>query len=193
MGALVARAPNGKPPHVYGVRTASGEQLDADLIVDATGRRSQLPRWLAAVGAWPMHEEAEDSGFIYYGRFFRAQGAGMPDYRAPFLMPIGTFSLLTLPSDDDTWSVTVYTSLDDPYDFAATWDAVTEAELTPWYRDTVEEDRGRLNEMEALRHGLDAPPQPGSMPWMQGALLAALPGPDRDQLLALLDARPATA
>ena len=331
---VIARAGNGKPPHVSGVRTDSDEQLDADLIVDAMGRRSQLPRWLEAVGAGPVHEEAEDSGFIYYGRFFRAAGSGMPDYRAPLLMPIGGFSLLTLPSDNDTWSVTVYTSagdrplkrlrdpgpwtalvracplhahwlegepitdmvamggivdryrrlvvdgvpvatgvallgdsstctnpslgrgmtlgllhaqrlaatihahLDDPDDFAAAWDAVTEAELTPWYRETVEEDRARFNEMEALRHGLDASPEPGSMPWLVRALLAAvpqdpdafraflanrcclslnrdifedtgfrervvelaqraggpppLPGPDRDQLLALLDAAPAT-
>ena len=331
---LIARAGNGRPPHVTGARTDSGEQIDADLIVDAMGRRSPLPRWLEAVGAEPVHEEAEDSGFIYYGRFFRAPGTGMPDYRAPLAMPIGTFSLLTLPSDNDTWSVTVYTSagdrplkrlrdvgpwtalvracplhahwlegepitdmvamggiadryrrmvvdgkpvatgvallgdawsctnpslgrgmtlgllhaqaliqtvhahLDDPDDFATAWDAVTEAELTPWYRETVEEDRARFNEMEALRHGLDASPEPGSMPWLQGALLAAVPqdpdafrafianrsclslnreifedtalmervfamargterpplaGPDRDQLLALLDASPATA
>jgi hypothetical protein len=25
-------------------------------------------------------------------------------------------------------------------------------------------------QIEALRHGLEAPPEPGSMPWMQGAL-----------------------
>ncbi|HTP19716.1 MAG TPA: NAD(P)/FAD-dependent oxidoreductase [Solirubrobacteraceae bacterium] len=334
VAGLVTRAGNGKPPHVSGVRTDTGEQLDADLVVDAMGRRSQLPRWLEAAGTRPVHEEAEDSGFIYYGRFFRAAGAGMPDYRAPLLMPIGGFSLLTLPSDNNTWSVTVYTSagdrplkrlrdvgpwtalvracplhahwlegepisdmvalggildryrrlivdgkpmatgvallgdastctnpslgrgmtlgllhalrlaetvhahLDDPDDFAEAWDAVTEAELTPWYRETVEEDRARLNEMEALRHGLQAAPEPGSMPWLQGALLAAVPqdpdafraflanrcclslnreifedtglmervfdlargserpplaGPDRDQLLALIDSAPATA
>ena len=330
---LVLRAGNGTP-HVTGVRTESGEQLDADLIVDAMGRRSQLPRWLEAAGAKPVHEEAEDSGFIYYSRFFRAASAGMPEYRAPLLMPIGTFSLLTLPSDNDTWSVTVYTSAgdrplkrlrdpgpwtalvracplhaqwlegepisdmiamggildryrrltvdgkpvatgvvllgdswtctnpslgrgmtlgllhaqrlaevvrahpDDPDDFAEAWDAVTEAELTPWYRETVEEDRARIHQIEALRHGLETAPEPGSMPWLQGALLAAVPqdpdafraflanrcclslnreifedtsfmerifelargserpplaGPDRDQLLALLDAAPASA
>jgi 2-polyprenyl-6-methoxyphenol hydroxylase-like FAD-dependent oxidoreductase len=109
---LVLRAGNGTP-YVTGVRTESGEQLDADLIVDAMGRRSQLPRWLEAAGAKPVHEEAEDSGFIYYSRFFRAASAGMPEYRAPLSMPIGTFSLLTLPSDNDTWSVTVYTSAGD--------------------------------------------------------------------------------
>ncbi|HEY1516253.1 MAG TPA: FAD-dependent monooxygenase [Solirubrobacteraceae bacterium] len=56
-------------PHVTGVRTDSGERLRADLVVDATGRRSQVPRWLKDAGAQPVHEEAEDSGFIYYSRF----------------------------------------------------------------------------------------------------------------------------
>jgi hypothetical protein len=31
--------------------------------------------------------------------------------------------------------------LEDPRQFAEVWNAVTEAELTPWYRETVEEDR----------------------------------------------------
>ena len=79
---LVLRAGNGTP-HVTGVRTESGEQLDADLIVDAMGRRSQLPRWLEAAGTRPVHEEAEDSGFIYYSRFFRATSAGMPELPRP--------------------------------------------------------------------------------------------------------------
>src|SRR6185437_14683214 len=59
-------------PHVTGVRTAEGEELHADLLVDAMGRRSMLPRWLEQIGCAPIHEEAEDSGFIYYGRFFKS-------------------------------------------------------------------------------------------------------------------------
>jgi hypothetical protein len=43
--------------------------------------------------------------------------------------------------------------LDDPREFAEAWDAVTESELTPWYRETVEEDRARLRQIEALRGG----------------------------------------
>jgi 2-polyprenyl-6-methoxyphenol hydroxylase-like FAD-dependent oxidoreductase len=93
---------------ITGVRTEAGEELRADLVVDATGRRSQLPRLLADAGAAPVHEEAEDSGFIYYTRFFRANGGGPPAYRAGPLTPFRDFSLLTLPGDNDTWSVTVY-------------------------------------------------------------------------------------
>jgi 2-polyprenyl-6-methoxyphenol hydroxylase-like FAD-dependent oxidoreductase len=108
--ALLARDGTGVP-HVTGVRTTGGEELRAELVVDALGRRSRLPEWLRAAGAAvPVHEEAEDSGFLYYTRFFHGT---LPVARAPFNMPLGTFSLLTLPGDNGTWSVTVYTAAGD--------------------------------------------------------------------------------
>ena len=60
---LVTR-PNDGVPHVIGVRTDSGEQFQADLVVDAMGRRSQLPRWIETAGAPPVYEEVEDAGFM---------------------------------------------------------------------------------------------------------------------------------
>ena len=259
-------------PHVSGVRAESGEELAADLVVDAMGRRSQLPRWLEAAGTRPVYEEAEDSGFIYYGRHFRARDGQLPAFRAPAVTKIGTFSLLTLPADNQTWSVTFATSagdqplkrlreedrwtavlracplhsqwlegepitdvqamggildryrrfwadgqpvatgiasvgdawacsnptlgrgialglwhtqllrgavsehLEDPRKFAEAWDAVTEAELTPWYRETVEEDRARVAEIEALRHGLvPSPPPKESWTALMPALFGAVP------------------
>jgi len=41
--------PGGRPPHVTGVRTDRGD-LAADLVVDATGRRSPIDNWLAQAG-----------------------------------------------------------------------------------------------------------------------------------------------
>jgi 2-polyprenyl-6-methoxyphenol hydroxylase-like FAD-dependent oxidoreductase len=49
-------------PNVTGVRTSDGEELAADLVIDAMRRRSGLPGWLAGLGAQPVAEEAEDSG-----------------------------------------------------------------------------------------------------------------------------------
>ena len=59
-------------PEVIGVRTESGDTVPADLVVDAMGRRSPLPQWLRERGAAPLYEEAEDSGFVYYTRYFRS-------------------------------------------------------------------------------------------------------------------------
>ena len=271
-------------PHVSGVRTAAGEELSADLVVDAMGRRSQLPHWLEEAGTAPVHEEVEDSGFLYYTRFFRSRDGAMPEYKAPFLTPVGTFSLLTLPSDNETWSVTIATAagdatlkrlrhpdrwtalvaacplhahwldgepitgvaamggvtdryrrftvdnrpvatgiapvadasactnptngrgmslglmhvqhlrdviranLHDPLEFAEAWDAMTEAELVPWYRENVEQDRGRIGEIEALRNGLEHAPQSDPSAMLGQALLAALPR-DPDAFRAFLASR----
>ena len=110
--ALLTRSYNGTP-HVTGVRTESGEVFDADLVVDAMGRRSQLPRWLEVAGCRPVHEEAEDGGFIYYTRYFRSADGSVPRPLAPLMAPIGTFAIVTLPADNGTWSVTVYISTGD--------------------------------------------------------------------------------
>src|SRR5271166_3819884 len=100
-------------PHVAGVRLGTGEEMAADLVVDMTGRRSPLPRWLEAIGARPPREELDDCGFIYYGRHFRSAGGGIPAALGGFLTHLGTISSLTLPADNDTWSVTLATSAKD--------------------------------------------------------------------------------
>jgi 2-polyprenyl-6-methoxyphenol hydroxylase-like FAD-dependent oxidoreductase len=257
-------------PHITGVRLDSGETLNADLVVDATGRGSQLPRWCLEANIDPPHEESEDSGFIYYGRYFRSADGTTPQPYGPLLSPIGSFSILTIPSDNGTWSVTVYISsgdqslkrlrdpdawsavvkacpahahwldgepisdmmamggmidryrrplrdgqplltgiallgdacactnpslgrgmslgllhaqclrevvsshLRDPFEFAQAWDAATEARLTPWYRETVAEDRTRLGEIEALREGLEPPKPSDPSQALRGALLTAM-------------------
>lgn len=96
-------------PNVTGVRTSDGE-IRADLVIDAMGRRSVLPGWLTSLGAHPMAEEAEDSGFTYYTRYFRSAGGTVPQFITGLLTPFDSFSLLTLPGDTGTWSVTVYIS-----------------------------------------------------------------------------------
>jgi 2-polyprenyl-6-methoxyphenol hydroxylase-like FAD-dependent oxidoreductase len=97
-------------PHVVGVRATNGEEFRADLVIDATGRQSRSPQWLAAIGSRPPYEEQEDCGFTYYTRYFSGT---VPQRRAGALMPIGSISLLTLPADNDTWSVTVFVATGD--------------------------------------------------------------------------------
>lgn len=115
-GVAVAGLLTGPPavdgvPHVTGVRTGEGEELPADLVVDATGRRSRLADWLSDIGTRPPYSEAEDAGFVYHTRYFT--GPQLPARIGPPVAEIGTFSLLTLPGDNGTWSVTVWTSSSD--------------------------------------------------------------------------------
>src|SRR6266581_1932670 len=100
-------------PHVAGVRLATGEEITADLVVDMTGRRSPLPRWLEAIGARRPSDELDDCGFIYYGRHFRSADREIPPALGGFLTHLGTISSLTLPADNGTWSVTLITSARD--------------------------------------------------------------------------------
>jgi 2-polyprenyl-6-methoxyphenol hydroxylase-like FAD-dependent oxidoreductase len=100
-------------PHVTGVRLADGEELAADLVVDASGRRSPTADWIAAIGGRPPAEEAEDFGFTYTGRFLRSSDGSLPALPGPILNPVGSISLLCIPADNGTWSTTVYSASSD--------------------------------------------------------------------------------
>ena len=280
---LITRPYNGAP-HVTGVRIDSGGELTADLVIDAMGRRSRLPQWLSEAGGQPVQEEVEEAGFIYYTRFFRSPNGATPPPRGPLLAHVGTFSLVTLPGDNGTWSVTVFIStgdrplkrlrepdrwtsvvaacplqahwlegepiteiiamsgamdryrrlsvdgkpvatgiapladawactnpvlgrgmtlgllhaqhlrdavrahLEDPHEFAEVWDQVTEAEVTPWFRETVAESRTRLREVDALRKGTEPAQPSGPGDELRAALLAAMPH-DPDLFRAFLESR----
>ncbi len=54
-----------------------GEQLLADLVVDASGRNSRFPRWLAELGH-QVEEENDDAEIVYYTRHYRLR-PGVPE------------------------------------------------------------------------------------------------------------------
>ncbi|MFF4319241.1 FAD-dependent oxidoreductase [Streptomyces sp. NPDC001568] len=56
------------------IRDADGveAELRADLVIDASGRASRLPRWLARLGIANLAEEHLDSGMVYASRLYRA-------------------------------------------------------------------------------------------------------------------------
>ncbi|MBF6543626.1 FAD-dependent oxidoreductase [Nocardia brasiliensis] len=56
--------------------TGQVEEVSADLIIDATGRGSQTPRWLAEFGVGPVADTVVDCGLAYASRLVRtAPGA----------------------------------------------------------------------------------------------------------------------
>ena len=98
---------------VTGVQLGGGSlgarELAADLVIDASGRRSPLPGWLDAIGGAAPAEESEDLGFVYYGRFF--QGPPGAALRIPAgLFHYDCYSVLVLPSDSGTWNATIVLS-----------------------------------------------------------------------------------
>lgn len=97
---------NGAAPHVTGVRTSDGAEHPANLVIDATGRRSKLPEWVASAGGRPPLEHGEECGFSYYTRFYT--GDEVPAIIGPLVSALGTISILTLPGDNTTWSVTTF-------------------------------------------------------------------------------------
>lgn len=111
VAGLVATATgtHNRPPHVTGVRLEGGEELAADLVLDTAGRRSALPRFLEDLGARPLDEQLEDSGFAYYGRHFRSEDGSTPPIIGPLAMDYGSVSVLTLPADNGTWGCGIIT------------------------------------------------------------------------------------
>ena len=108
-GVRVTGLLSDRPRRVSGVRLADGAALRADLVIDATGRRSPLPGWLAAIGAGQPAEEAQERGFTYYSRFFRTRDGGpAPSFGGDLYTALDSCSILTGPGDAGTWSVTVF-------------------------------------------------------------------------------------
>ena len=62
-------ATNGAPPAVTGVRYTTGDdemEISADIVVDASGRHSKAPEWLAAIGAPPPRERQEIAAAAHF-------------------------------------------------------------------------------------------------------------------------------
>ncbi len=112
-GLLTGDSTGDGVPHVIGVRTESGDELFADVVIDAGGRRSTLPKLLTDIGAAAPIEEKEDCGFVYYGRHFRSGDGSVPMAFGPLLMGYESLSILTLPADNGTWGVGLVVSAKD--------------------------------------------------------------------------------
>ena len=104
----------GGPPTVTGVRLAGDGAVTADLVVCATGRRSTLPGWTAAAGGRPVSEEVDDTGIVYFSRFYRLRdGFDLPDRNGAIGGDLGYLKYGVFLGDNRTFSITLATSTDD--------------------------------------------------------------------------------
>lgn len=103
-------------PHVVGVRLADGSVVEGDLVVVAAGRRSALTEWLEAVGAEEVHEEVDDTGIVYFSRFYRLNdGAEYPPRTGPIGGDLGYLKYGVFVGDNRSFSVTLATPTDDDH------------------------------------------------------------------------------
>ena len=116
LGLVAERSADGLP-RVVGVRARAGEverTFDADLVIDASGRRSRLPRWLAAIGAAPVEEQEEPCGIFYCSRFYRLRpGASPPAQQGVVGADLGYMKFGIFPGDSGLFSITLAAALDD--------------------------------------------------------------------------------
>jgi hypothetical protein len=93
-----------------GAATDAVEELAADLVVDASGRGSHAPDWLAALGYPAPAETRIDAGLGYASRRYVLPGSALGDWKNILLMPdpprSGRGGVL-YPIENDRWMLTL--------------------------------------------------------------------------------------
>jgi 2-polyprenyl-6-methoxyphenol hydroxylase-like FAD-dependent oxidoreductase len=115
------RARGGTVAHVEGVHLDDGTGIAADLVVDASGRRSAVATWLTDLGASAPPEEETACGIFYTSRFYRLRDGAAYPTGGPYergLEGVATFDLPYLKGmvgrgDNRTFSVTMAGDPDD--------------------------------------------------------------------------------
>lgn len=111
------------PPELRGLLTEAGP-IEGSLVVDAMGRTSPTPEWLAARGI-ELTTESSDVGIVYYSRYYRLlDGADMPPAASPFGPRVDHVfaSAATFIGDNRTYAIVV---------MVPTWDTELKALRQP--------------------------------------------------------------
>ncbi|WP_371656749.1 MULTISPECIES: NAD(P)/FAD-dependent oxidoreductase [unclassified Streptomyces] len=117
---------DGRPARVTGVRVGS-EMHQADLVVDASGRRSPVPAWLIAAGCRPPVVDSHRTGIAYLCRWYRLRADGPRDPGRVKTRSAAPFALASVfPSDNDNFAVSLVLSTGEPTRGALTDPAVFE-------------------------------------------------------------------
>jgi 2-polyprenyl-6-methoxyphenol hydroxylase-like FAD-dependent oxidoreductase len=105
-------------PRVTGVwagrRDSKGgaERISADLVVDASGRRPQLLRWLPEIGARAVREASSPCGIFYTSRFYRLrEGVEPPSFDGGIVgADLGYLKVGIFAGDSRVFSITLAAS-----------------------------------------------------------------------------------
>jgi 2-polyprenyl-6-methoxyphenol hydroxylase-like FAD-dependent oxidoreductase len=99
---------------VRGVRVMRGdgsvEDLAADLVVDATGRNTRTPQWLADLGYQPPPETRIDASLAYATRRYRIPDGFHADWKVAYLLakpPQQRRMGVLIPVEGNRWIVTL--------------------------------------------------------------------------------------
>ena len=96
-------------PHVTGVRAGDGE-VQADVVVEASGRRSAIDDWLTVIGAAKTDFRQAECGIAYYSRHYRLR----PDVAPPgsplrrMVAALDEFLVGIWPADNDTMQLALF-------------------------------------------------------------------------------------
>lgn len=117
-GLLARNDAGSAPPTVEGVRLrrADGtcEELAADLVLDASGRRSKLSHWLVEIGAGELSQHSDPCGIFYSSRFYRLrEDASPPNRNGVEGADLGYMKYGIFPGDAGIFSITLCASPDD--------------------------------------------------------------------------------
>jgi 2-polyprenyl-6-methoxyphenol hydroxylase-like FAD-dependent oxidoreductase len=182
---------------ITGVRAAGGAEWAADVVVDASGRRSQVAAWLADVGLAPPVVEEAAEGTVSYTRWYRLRSeTSAALLRADLGYAVGVVA----PADDGVFCVTFGCLAEDPVMRAlrdpAAFDAAVAAipSLAAWAapdRATVESGvlamADRSNRLVRLM--ADGSPVAAGLVLLGDSAMCTNPGYGRGVGLALVHAR----
>jgi 2-polyprenyl-6-methoxyphenol hydroxylase-like FAD-dependent oxidoreductase len=139
---------------VYALIEGQRQTIEADLVVDASGRRSRLPRWLALLGTPEVEQEEEECGIFYCSRFYRLRpGASAPEGQGVVGADLGYMKFGIFPGDSGIFSITLAASLDDDPLRAILHEAPFEAaaRALPATREWIEPERSEpVTEVRAM-------------------------------------------
>ena len=99
----------GESSELSGVRLASGGELNADTVVDASGRASHCLQWLEEIGARSPERKTITTGLRYSSCRFKVPSNHAAEWKALFVIPKPpeTMSGAIFPQEDGNWLVTL--------------------------------------------------------------------------------------